>query len=104
MTTLYQTLSRSLKAIGFKRTTSENQNGAKRSWWSGPRFTLNGLAEILRSDGFELDVYGGKISGEGWSFSPPDSPDIDSDWCLSIFKANKFGHLERMGIDTYDMI
>lgn len=106
MATLYQSLVKSLESIGFKRLESHRSKAFHRTWWSAPRFNLNLLKEIIASDGFEVSVIQRPyemISGVGWSLSRGTDSD-DSEWCLTIYTKNKYGQMEEMGIDTFDLM
>lgn len=100
MKTLAQALSGSLKGIGFNRITTENQKGVRRSWWKGPRYEVKALSEIIQSDGLKvtgtLESPDREVFGPGWSLSFDSE---EREWCLSLFKKNRYGTLERMGID-----
>jgi hypothetical protein len=92
-----------MKLLGFRQTETENQPGVRRSWWAGPKYNKYLLADLLRTKNIKLDVYMYEIAGVGWSLSECDGFDPDSEWCLSIFKDNKWGRLEADGIDTTDL-
>ena len=106
--TLYRALSNALTNMGFKRTSSENQTGVHRTWWKGPKYNVKTLVEFFKMAEFKakysrIGQLDAEIIGVGWSFSPPDNSDIDSDWCLSVYKNNKLGELEAKGFDTSDL-
>lgn len=97
-----------LRDLGFRKSEGRRDPGVDRSWWRAPVGTpLARVAVTMEMVGVELhpdwDARYGEISGPGWYLSLPDQPDIETDWVLGFYRKNKYGKLERMGIDATDL-
>lgn len=98
-----------LRGLGFRKSEGRRDPGVDRSWWkrTDRDVTLARVAVTMQMAGVELnpdwDARFGMIGGTGWYLCLPDEPDISPEWVLGFYRKNKWGALERRGIDATDL-
>lgn len=95
--TPYQQIKDFLKKLGYKQEAAENQAGTFRTWFSNQpvnknsTYTLRELMDTIKSQKIEL--------GDDIEISRNEEGNI----LITKFKPNKYGEMERDGIDTIDL-